>query len=139
MPVVPPGEYRVRLRVGQSVMSQRLVVKRNPWITDVTDEHLAAQYEFGVRVPDQVDRANRAVIEIRKMKADLGERLERVDDDETLIAAAERLRAALEEIEGEIYQVRNRWNQVNLPRFHGRLVFGTSLRTQEDRKVSNNQ
>ncbi len=109
-PVVPPGEYRVRLRVGRAVMSERLVVKRNPWITGVTDEDLLAQYEFGVRVRDQVDRANRAVIEIRRVKGELEERLEGVDD-EGLRGAAERLRAALEEIEGEIYQVRNRSNQ----------------------------
>ena len=116
-PAVPPGEYRVRLRVGRSVMSERLVVKRNPWIEGVTDEDLLAQYEFGVRVRDQVDRANRAVIEIRRVKGELEERLEGVDDEETLIAAAERLRAALEEIEGEIYQVRNRSNQdpLNFP------------------------
>ena len=116
-PAVPPGEYRVRLRVGRSVMSERLVVKRNPWIEGVTDEDLVAQYEFGVRVRDQVDRANRAVIEIRRVKGELEERLEGVDDDETLIAAAERLRAALEEEEGEIYQVRNRSNQdpLNFP------------------------
>ena len=97
----------MRLRVGQSVMSQRPIVKRNPWIERVTDEDLVAQYEFGVRVPDQVNGVNRAVIEIRKTKAEQEERLEGVDDDETLIAAAERLRAALEEIEGEIYQMRN--------------------------------
>ena len=89
----------------------------NPWITDVTDEDLAAQYEFGVRVRDQVDRANRAVIEIRRVKGELAERLDGLDDDETLMAAAERLRAALDGIEGEIYQVRNRSNQdlLNFP------------------------
>ena len=105
-PAVPPGEYRVRLRVGRSVMSERLVVNRNPWIEGVTDEDLVAQYEFGVRVRDQVDRANRAVIEIRRVKGELEERLEGVEDE-----------GALEEIEGEIYQVRNRSNQdpLNFP------------------------
>ena len=116
-PVVPPGEYTVRLRVGGAVASRDLVVKRNPWVEGVTDDDLVAQYEFGMRIRDQVDRANRAVIEIRDVEAQLEERLEASDDDETLIAAAGRLRAALDEIEGEIYQVRNRSNQdpLNFP------------------------
>ncbi len=115
-PVVPPGQYTVRLRVGGAVASRDLVVKRNPWVEGVTDEDLVAQYEFGVRIRDQVDRANRAVIEIRDVEAQLEERLE-ASDDERLHAAGERLRAALDAVEGEIYQVRNRSNQdpLNFP------------------------
>ena len=115
-PVVPPGTYRVRLRVGGEVASRDLVVKRNPWIEGVTDEDLVAQYEFGVQIRDQVDRANRAVIEIRDVKAQLEERLA-ASDDEGLGEAGARLRAALDAVEGEIYQVRNRSNQdpLNFP------------------------
>ena len=36
-----------------------VVVERNPWIEGVTDEDLVAQYEFGVRIRDEVNRANR--------------------------------------------------------------------------------
>ena len=116
-PAVPPGRYSVTLRIGEGIPSTTEVeVRRNPWIEGVTDEDLVAQYEFGVRVRDEVDRANRAVIEIRRVKGELEERLEGVED-EGLIEAAERLRVALEEIEGEIYQVRNRSNQdpLNFP------------------------
>ncbi len=116
-PVVPPGRYAVRLTAGGRVAETELEVRRNPWIENVTDDDLVAQYEFGVQIRDQVDRANRAVIEIRRVETELAERLEAVDDDETMMAAAERLRAALDEIEGEIYQVRNRSNQdpLNFP------------------------
>ena len=115
-PAVPPGTYTVRLTVGERTETTEVEVRRNPWITDVTDADLVAQYEFGVRIRDQVDRANRAVIEIRERKAELDERLEGMDDAEAR-AEAERLRARLEEIEGEIYQVRNRSNQdpLNFP------------------------
>ena len=50
-------------------------------MTDVTDKDLAAQYEFGVPVRDQLDHANRAVIEIQRVKRGLEERLEGVDDE----------------------------------------------------------
>ena len=115
-PVVPPGTYQVRLTVGDRTETTELEVRRNPWIEDVTDEDLVEQYEFGLRIRDQVDRANRAVIEIRRVKAELEERLGGVEDAR-LTEAAERLRVALEEIEGEIYQVRNRSNQdpLNFP------------------------
>ena len=110
VPAVPPGIYGVRVTVGDRVETTEVEVRRNPWIEGVTDEDLGAQYEFGVRIRDEVDRANRAVTEIRRVKGELEERLEGVED-EGLLDVAERLRVALEEIEGEIYQVRNRSNQ----------------------------
>ena len=120
-PAVPPGTYTARLTVGDrhemtAVETTEVEVRRNPWITDVTAEDLVAQYEFGVRIRDEVDRANRAVIEIRRVKGELEERLA-ASDDERLREAGERLRAALDEVEGEIYQVRNRSNQdpLNFP------------------------
>ena len=63
-----------------------------------------------------MDRANRAVIEIRDAKAQLEERLA-ASDDEGLGEAGPRLRAALDAVGGEIYKVRNRSNQdpLNFP------------------------
>ena len=116
-PAVPPGTYTVRLTMGAATETAQVEVKPHPWITDVTADDLQAQYEFGVRIRDQVDAANRAVIAIRDVKAQLAERLAAAHDDETLIAAAERLRTAASAVEGEIYQVRNRSNQdpLNFP------------------------
>ena len=115
-PVVPPGTYSVRLTVDGRSETTEVEVQRNPWITDVTDEDLIAQYEFGVRIRDKVNDANLAVIEIRRVKAELDERLE-ASDDEGLGEAGERLRVAASEVEGDIYQVRNRSNQdpLNFP------------------------
>ncbi len=116
-PAVLPGTYAVRLTVDGWVAEIEVEVRRNPWITDVTAEDLVAQHEFGVRIRDQVDAANSAVITICGVETQLEERLEGADDDESLIAAAERLRAAASAVEADIYQVRNRSNQepLNLP------------------------
>ena len=115
-PVVPPGTYSVRLTVDGRSETTEVEVQRNPWITDVTDEDLIAQYEFGVQIRDKVNDANLAVIAIRDAKAQLDERLE-ASDDERLGEAGERLREAASDVEGDIYQVRNRSNQdpLNFP------------------------
>ena len=115
-PAVPPGTYGVRLTVGDRSEMTEVEVRRNPWITDVTDEDLVAQYEFGLRIRDQVDAANSAVIVIRHVKAQLDERLE-ASDDAGLAEAGERLRDAASAVEADIYQVRNRSNQdpLNFP------------------------
>ena len=115
-PVVPPGVYSVRLTVDGRSETTEVEVQRNPWITDVTDEDLIAQYEFGVLIRDKVNEANLAVIEIRRVKAELEERLA-ASEDEGLGEAGERLRVAASEVEGDIYQVRNRSNQdpLNFP------------------------
>ena len=115
-PVVPPGMYSVRLTVDGRSETTEVEVQRNPWITDVTDEDLIAQYEFGVQIRDKVNEANLAVIEIRRVKAELEERLA-ASEDEGLGEAGERLRVAASEVEGDIYQVRNRSNQdpLNFP------------------------
>ena len=110
-PAVPPGTYAVRLTVDGWVTEAKVEVRRNPWITDVTDEELVAQYKLGMRIRDRVDAATSAVIANRRVKPQLDEGLEEVDDEETLIATAERLRAAASAVEAAICQVRSRSSQ----------------------------
>jgi photosystem II stability/assembly factor-like uncharacterized protein len=115
-PVVPPGRYTVRLTVDGRSETTAVEVRRNPWITDVTDADLHAQYAFGRRIRDKVNEANGAVIAIRRVKAQLEDRLEQ-SDDARLAEAAARLVANASEVEADIYQVRNRSNQdpLNFP------------------------
>ena len=133
-PVVPPGTYSARLTVDGRSETTEVEVQRNPWITDVTDEDLIAQYEFGVLIRDQVDAATRAVIAIRGVKGELEERLE-ASDDEGLVKVGERLRVAASEVEGEIYQVRNWSNQdpLNFPiKVNNRLANLLSMSERRD-------
>ena len=98
-PVVPPGTYAVRLTVNGRSETTEVEVRRHPWITDVTDEDLVAQYEFGVEIRDKVHEANSAVIAIRSVKAQLDDRLE-ASDDERLAQAGERLEGSASAVEG---------------------------------------
>ncbi len=115
-PVVPPGEYTVRLTADGHTETTQLEVERNPWITDVTDADLQAQYEFGLRIRAKVNEANSSVIAIRRVKAQLEERLAESEDDRLADAAAV-LRQNASAVEADIYQVRNRSNQdpLNFP------------------------
>ena len=133
-PVVPPGTYAVRLTVSGRSETTEVEVLRHPWITDVTDEDLVAQYEFGMEIRDKVHEANSAVIAIRSVKAQLDERLE-ASDDERLAQAGKRLEASASAVEADIYQVRNQSNQdpLNFPiRVNNRLANLLSMSEQGD-------
>ncbi len=123
-PVVPPGTYTVRLTADNHTASTTVTVQRNPWITDVTDDDMQAQYAFGRKIRDKVNEANSAVIEIRTVKAQLEDRLKQ-SDDARLADAAKRLETNASEVEANIYQVKNRSNQdpLNFPiRVNNRLA-----------------
>ena len=119
-PAAPPGVYTARLTAhhgsGETVVTAPITVQRNPWITDVTDEHLVAQYEFSSMVRDKVNEANGAVIGIRHVKSQLEDRYAESDDG-ALRSAGDRLNANASEVEANIYQVRNQSGQdpLNFP------------------------
>jgi photosystem II stability/assembly factor-like uncharacterized protein len=115
-PVLPPGRYTVRLTADGVTQTAPVRIVRNPWITDVTDADLRAQYEFSRRVRDKANEANRAVIEIRRVKSEVSQRAARANDP-ALTAAAVRLRDNASAVEEKIYQVRNRSGQdpLNFP------------------------
>ena len=139
-PVVPPGNYTVRLIADGQTAATEVAVRRNPWITDVTDEDLQAQYEFGLRIRDKVNEANTAVIAIRRVHAQLEDRLEQ-SDDARLAEAATRLETNASEVEANIYQVRNQSNQdpLNFPiKVNNRLANLLSMSERGDGRPGNN-
>jgi len=139
-PAAPPGEYTVRLTTNGLTQSVPITVQRNPWITEVSDADLQAQYEFSSAVRDKVTEANRAVISIRGVKAELEDRLERANDQQ-LQNAADRLDENASEVEGMIYQVRNQSNQdpLNFPiRVNNRLANLMSMAERGDGRPGNN-
>jgi hypothetical protein len=115
-PAVPPGRYTARLVADGLTLTAPITVRRNPWFTDVSDADLRAQYAFSRRVRDKADEANRAVIAIRSVKAQLGDRLKRSEDPE-LKAKGATLAANSSAVEETIYQVRNQSGQdpLNFP------------------------
>jgi photosystem II stability/assembly factor-like uncharacterized protein len=139
-PVAPPGRYTVRLSADGQTQTTPLAIQRHPWITDVTDADLQAQYEFGSRVRDKVNEANAAVIAIRRVKTQLDDRLEQ-SDDARLAEAGETLTTNASEVEANVYQVRNRSGQdpLNFPiKVNNRLANLLSMSERGDGQPMNN-
>jgi photosystem II stability/assembly factor-like uncharacterized protein len=109
-PIAPPGRYQVRLSAGGAVKTQDFVISRNTRVPGVTDADLAAQFALAKQINDKVSTANAAVIRIRALKEQIGDRAGKTNDA-SLKASAQTLTDALTSIEGEIYQYRNRSSQ----------------------------
>ena len=123
-PAIPPGKYTVRLVADGQTLTAPLRVVRNPLLPEVSDADLHAQYTFGRTVRDRTEQANQAVIAIRRVKAQLDDRLTR-SDDAPLRAAAGTLRTNAAGVEENVYQVKNQSGQdpLNFPiRVNNRLA-----------------
>jgi photosystem II stability/assembly factor-like uncharacterized protein len=139
-PAVPPGRYTARLTADGLTLSAPVVVRRNPWLADVTDADLRAQYAFSRRVRDKADEANKAVIAIRRVKAQLADRLKKADDP-ALKSAGATLTTNSSAVEENVYQVRNQSGQdpLNFPiKVNNRLANLLSMAERGDGAPTNN-
>lgn len=140
-PAVPPGRYTVRLTADGKTASAPVTVVRNPRLPEVTDADLRAQYAFGRRVRDKANEANKAVIDIRRVKAQVEDRLKKPVADEPLKTAATRLTTNASAVEENVYQVRNQSGQdpLNFPiKVNNRLANLLSMSERGDGAPTNN-
>jgi photosystem II stability/assembly factor-like uncharacterized protein len=140
-PVVPPGRYTARLTADNRVVSAPVIVRRNPWLTDVTDADLRAQYAFGRSVRDKATEANNAVIAIRRVKAQLAERQKKAADDAALKSTGATLLTNASVVEDNVYQVRNQSGQdpLNFPiRVNNRLATLLAMAERGDGRPTTN-
>lgn len=70
-PKAVPGKYKVRLTVNGQSKEKEFEILKDPRV-ETTQEELQMQFDFLVKVRDKVSEANQGVIEIRKIKDDLG-------------------------------------------------------------------
>jgi hypothetical protein len=105
----------VRLTVDGRSLTQPLVVRKHPH-RDVADADLREQFDLALQIRNKVSEANNAVIQIRRIKDQVKDRLGKSPDPQ-LKAAGDRLTDGLNPVEDAIYQVRNQSNQdpLNFP------------------------
>ena len=109
-PEAPPGKYKVTLTAAGVTRTEDFTIKRNAAIATVTDADLQEQFKLAKTIGDKVTAANEAVLRIRHLKTQIGERSAKCADA-ALKAAAQSLTDKLTDVEGEIYQYRNRSSQ----------------------------
>ena len=113
----------MQLTVDGVSQTQPLTIVKHP-LRDTSDAAMQEQFDLSVQIRDKVSEANQAVIEIRRIKDAVADRLKKSDKRE-LKLVGDRLVAALSAVEGDIYQVKNQSGQdpLNFPiRINNRLA-----------------
>jgi len=106
-PIAPPGEYSVRLTVNGASQTRRLVVQKDPRLTEISDADLREQFGLAMQIRDQTDRAHRGVLKIRSIREQLEQKAQAAGDPSITQRASE-IASKLAEVEQDLYQVRNR-------------------------------
>jgi len=97
------------------VQTQSFAIKRHPWHS-ATDAELQEQFELASQIRDKVNEANNAVIQIRRLKQQLMDRVNKSQSADVK-AIAEQFTKELTAVEEDVYQTRNQSNQdpLNFP------------------------
>ena len=109
--MVPPGQYTVRLTIGEAVLEEELTVLKDPNSLG-TEANIAAQNEIVRDLSAMLDDAAELINEIEGVRVqldNLGARLGSldVDDRDGLQAAAADVNALVKDIEGELFDLRH--------------------------------
>lgn len=124
-PKAPPGEYKVTLKAGDYSMTFPLVIEMNPNLKGVAAADLQEQFELASKIRDKTTLANEAVIDIRRIRTAIEQRLEG-QDDAKLQGQADALLNAMRKVEEALYQTKNVSNQdpLNFPiRLNNRFAY----------------
>ena len=107
---LPPGEYTVRMRVGQQSLEAKTRWTRDPR-KSASDRDLNEQFQFARQVSSLFNEVNQSVLAIRKAREALAKA------PESRQTEAKRLVAETTAIEQALYQTQNRSGQdpLNFP------------------------
>lgn len=105
-PWAPTGNYIARLSVDNDVYQKEFKVKKDPRLTDVTEEDLLAQFKLAMKIRECESAANEAVILYRKINKDIEKRLDQ-NSDRRLQKEARAFIHDFKNIAGNLYQLKN--------------------------------
>jgi photosystem II stability/assembly factor-like uncharacterized protein len=118
-PKVVPGNYQVRMSVGDWSQTQSFEVRKDPRLS-TTQEDFQAQYDLAIKVRDKITEAHKAIKKIRDVRSqveNLSLRLEKGGGAEDIISSGKKLNQKLTSIEEKLIQTKNetRLDTCNFP------------------------
>lgn len=108
-PKAVPGKYQVRLTVNGKSQTQDFEILKDPRL-NTSPEDFQAQFEFLMKVRNKVTEANEGIINLRKIKEDLGYLKNKLGSDEKnkdMMDAIKKFEEELNTIENNIHQTKN--------------------------------
>jgi hypothetical protein len=134
-PLVPPGQYQVKLTVGGVTRTASLTVVADPRVPN-SEAAIRAKTELSLNVEQDIDRLHRAVNGIRKARADIvrvQKALANRPSSKPLMDEADALSKRLDPIEQSLMQVNMKGSEANLA-FPGMLneLFATFALSMDD-------
>ena len=108
-----PGNYIVKLKVNDTELTQEFTIHKDPTSEGSIDD-IKAQFEFVNEINEVVDKAHKAIENIRSMKTDLKKFQSDYADNEfakDLIEKSKSILESIDKIENELYQTKNQSNQ----------------------------
>nr|WP_299340886.1 glycosyl hydrolase [Allomuricauda sp.] len=124
-PKAVPGDYRVRLNYNGQTSEQVLTVVKDPRMPN-SDSDYQKQFDFLIKVRDQVSRANSAIIDIRTVRKDLDYLKGKSESKPGLKDMIAEFESKLDVIENNIHMTKNQSRQDPLNygiRINNRLAF----------------
>lgn len=136
-PKAVPGEYKVRMTIGEQVQEQPFVILADRRI-EASQADLQAQFDFLKSVISKVTESHEAISDIRSVRKQLEGLKSRIKADSSMAAvviAADSLDKRMTAVEEALYQTKNRSGQdpLNFPiRLTNKLAHMNSLYGMSD-------
>jgi hypothetical protein len=132
-PLAPPGTYQVRFTAAGAVLTKSFEIRLDPKLKGVTTADVTEQFRLAMQIRDATNRANQAVITIRKLKT-------MITTGGHITRDRKELMDELSKIEENLYQVKNQSGQdpLNFPiKLNNRLAaLGRSVETGDARPTA---
>ena len=124
-PKAVPGKYNLRLTFNQEVTDQEFEIIKDPRLVN-TKEDFKKQFDFLLKVRNEVSNANQAIIDIRDLRKDLDYVLDKSNKNENINSVIDEFLNELHIIENNIHMTKNQSRQDPLNygiRINNRLAF----------------
>ncbi len=124
-PKAVPGNYKIRLNYNGKTSEQILTVVKDPRMPNSEDDY-QKQFDFLIKIRDQVSRANSAIIDVRTVKKDLDYLKGKEELSKELKDMISDFESKLDVIENNIHMTKNQSRQDPLNygiRINNRLAF----------------